>query len=65
MDMINGMTVEDSPQAAAVAARNGQRIGHVYKKALFREYTDNSFAQQSPRPEVSPSANSINQNLLF
>jgi len=51
MDMINGMTVEDSPQAAAVAARNGQRIGHVYKKALFREYTDNSFAQQSPRPE--------------
>lgn len=53
MDMINGAPIQQSPQAAAVASQNGQRIGHVYKKALFREYTDGSFAQQSPRPEVS------------
>ncbi|EWY79732.1 hypothetical protein FOYG_17127 [Fusarium oxysporum NRRL 32931] len=51
MDMMNGVPIEWSQQAAAVAGRNGQRIGHVYKKALFREYTDGSFSQQSPRPE--------------
>lgn len=53
MDMFNGMPVQDSPQAAAFGTRNGQRIGHVYKKALFREYQDGSFTQQASRPEVS------------
>lgn len=53
MDLINEVPIEQSPQAAAVASQNGQRIGHIYKKALFREYTDASFIQQSPRPEVS------------
>lgn len=52
MDMINGLPIEQSPQAAAPASNNGQRIGHVYKKALFREYTDDTFTAQSPRPEV-------------
>ena len=53
MDNINGVPIKESPQAAAVASNNGQRIGHSYKKALFREYTDGSFTQQSARPEVS------------
>ncbi|KAG9512020.1 hypothetical protein KCU85_g9989, partial [Aureobasidium melanogenum] len=51
MDNVNGVPIKESPQAAAVASNNGQRIGHVYKKALFREYTDGSFTQQSARPE--------------
>lgn len=59
MDMMNGVPIEWSQQAAAVAGRNGQRIGHVYKKALFREYTDGSFSQQSPRPEVCLQCNSM------
>jgi len=53
MDYINGMPIEASPQAAAVASNNGQRIGHVYRKAIFRQYEDESFTKQSPRPEVS------------
>jgi len=44
--------IKESPQAAAVASQSGQRIGHVYQKAMFREYTDITFTQQSPRPEV-------------
>ncbi|KAL6240243.1 hypothetical protein RBB50_012860 [Rhinocladiella similis] len=50
MDMVNAVPIEDSPQAAAVAGQNGQRIGHVYKKVLFREYTDGGFTAQTPRP---------------
>lgn len=50
--MVNGVQIEQTPRAAAVAGRNGQRIGYVYKKAPFREYTDGSFMQQSPGPEV-------------
>lgn len=48
---MNGMLTDGSPQAAAVAGNNAQRIGHICKKALFREYTDGSFTQQSTRPE--------------
>ncbi len=52
MDMINGATIVESPQAAAVAGNDGQRIGHIYEKALFREYTDGTFSTQAARPEV-------------
>lgn len=52
MDMVNAVTIQDSPQAAAVAGNNGQRIGHVYKKVLYREYTDGSFTVEAPRPKV-------------
>lgn len=55
MDMLNGVPIEDSPQAAAVAGQNGQRIGHVYKKVLFREYTDDGFTIQTARPSVCQS----------
>ncbi|KAL7648981.1 hypothetical protein ACMYSQ_012588 [Aspergillus niger] len=51
MDLINEQRIDDSPQAAATAARNGQRIGHIYTKAMFREFTDDTFVSQSERPE--------------
>lgn len=53
MDLINEQRIDDSPQAAATAARNGQRIGHIYTKAMFREFTDDTFVSQSERPEVT------------
>ncbi|KAK4974718.1 hypothetical protein LTR66_011073 [Elasticomyces elasticus] len=31
--------------------QSGQRIGHVYKKAMFREFIDDSFQAQAKRPE--------------
>ncbi|KAJ9309907.1 hypothetical protein DTO217A2_545 [Paecilomyces variotii] len=51
IDLINGVEIDQSPQAAAVAAHNGQRIGHVYTKAMFREFTDDTFAVQARRPQ--------------
>ena len=32
-------------------ARGPHRIGNVFKKALYREYTDSSFSQMKPRPK--------------
>ena len=55
MDITNGFPIAQSPQGAAVAAPNGQRIGHVYTKAMFREFTDSSFVSQTDRPQVSKS----------
>jgi hephaestin len=31
-------------------ARGNDRIGHVYQKSLYREYTDGAFKQLKPRP---------------
>lgn len=53
MDIVNEVAIQDSPQAAAVATNNGQRIGHAYKKVLFREYTNSNFSVEAPRPTVS------------
>ncbi|KAJ5283409.1 hypothetical protein N7505_001389 [Penicillium chrysogenum] len=51
MDLINGREIAQSPQAAAVAAQSGQRIGHVYTEVMFREFTDDTFAVQARRPQ--------------
>lgn len=53
MDLINEQEIAGSPQAAAVAAQNGQRIGHIYTKAMFREFTDGTFTARSERPAVT------------
>ncbi|GLA78947.1 hypothetical protein AtubIFM55763_001112 [Aspergillus tubingensis] len=52
IDLINRVEIDQSPQAATVAIHNGQRIGHVYTKAMFREFTDDTFAVQAKRPQV-------------
>lgn len=52
MDLINGCEIAESPQAAAVAAQSGQRIGHMYTKVMFREFTDDTFVVQARRPRV-------------
>jgi hephaestin len=36
--------------AAAYTQPGPNRIGHVYRKALYREYTDATFATRKPRP---------------
>lgn len=36
--------------ASIFLERGPQRIGRVYKKAMFRQYTDASYSRLSPRP---------------
>ena len=32
-----------------VVARGPDRVGHIYKKAVYHEYTDSTFTTQKPR----------------
>lgn len=39
-----------SPLDKEFVERRADRVGHVYKKAIYREYTDSSFQTLKPRP---------------
>lgn len=48
---MNRITGEPFGEAEAAWVANGShRIGRVYKKALYREYTDSTFSALQPRP---------------
>ncbi|XP_041371918.1 hephaestin-like protein [Gigantopelta aegis] len=46
----NGNLVNDDPQADARLQGGANRIGRVYTKAVFRQFTDRSFKTQMPYP---------------
>src|ERR1043165_4256842 len=48
MDMTTGKAFEGT--AVAYTQPGPNRIGHVYRKALYREYTDATFSTRKPRP---------------
>ena len=48
VDMETGKPFEGAAAAYTQPAPN--RIGHVYRKALYREYTDGTFTTRKPRP---------------
>jgi hephaestin len=48
MDQITGAPF--SPIASLWTVRGPEQLGRVYKKALFREYSDGSFKTLKPRP---------------
>ncbi|XP_048249696.1 hephaestin-like protein [Haliotis rufescens] len=45
-----GNLVNDDPVANNFIQQGPNRIGSKYKKVVYREYTDNSFLYQAPRP---------------
>ena len=47
-NLITGLAF--SPLDNVFVARGPDRIGRVYKKAIYREYTDSTFATLKPRP---------------
>ncbi|XP_049599397.1 ferroxidase HEPHL1 isoform X1 [Syngnathus scovelli] len=49
-NLLNNVDVADDEHASIFLERGPHRIGSVYKKAMFREYTDATYKQQSPRP---------------
>ena len=48
MNKMMGMKFEGNPKV--FTERGPHRIGTVYRKALYREYTDETFTQLKPRP---------------
>jgi hephaestin len=48
IDMTTGKPFEGT--AAAYTQPGPNHIGHVYRKAVYREYTDGTFATRKPRP---------------
>jgi hephaestin len=48
IDTTTGKAFEGT--AAAYTQPGPNRIGHIYRKALYREYTDATFATRKPRP---------------
>ncbi|XP_071481629.1 hephaestin-like protein [Diadema antillarum] len=50
IDNITGQSFPPNSAGANRVFSNPNRIGSRYKKALFREYTDDTFTTQSPRP---------------
>uniref|UniRef100_A0A4W6DC74 ferroxidase n=1 Tax=Lates calcarifer TaxID=8187 RepID=A0A4W6DC74_LATCA len=49
-NLLNGLNIEDDEHASVFLQRGPQRIGRVYKKAMFRQYTDATYTVQAPRP---------------
>src|SRR4051812_23962366 len=47
IDIMTGKPFEGT--AAAYTQAGADRIGHVYRKAVYREYTDATFATRKPR----------------
>ncbi|XP_024118878.1 ferroxidase HEPHL1 [Oryzias melastigma] len=50
-NLLTGEPIERDEHAQVFMERGPQRIGSVYKKAMFREYTDASYTQLAPRPD--------------
>jgi hypothetical protein len=48
-DLFHGVPIEESPHGAVFCVQGDDRIGKVYRKALYFEYTDGSFATRKPK----------------
>lgn len=48
-DILEGKPLEDSEEARRYTTNGPKRIGHKYKKAMFQEYTDATFAKKKER----------------
>ncbi|XP_042355305.1 ferroxidase HEPHL1 [Plectropomus leopardus] len=49
-NLLNGQDVANDEHASVFLERGPHRIGSVYKKAMFRQYTDATFSHLAPRP---------------
>ncbi|KAK5858516.1 hypothetical protein PBY51_002649 [Eleginops maclovinus] len=50
-NLLNGQNVENDEHASVFLKRGPRRIGSVYKKAMFRQYTDDTYSVLAPRPD--------------
>ncbi|XP_051902773.1 ferroxidase HEPHL1 isoform X2 [Hippocampus zosterae] len=49
-NLLNNVDVANDEHASIFLERGPQRIGSVYKKAMFRQYTDATYSLIAPRP---------------
>ncbi|TDH04900.1 hypothetical protein EPR50_G00137860 [Perca flavescens] len=49
-NLLNGQDVENDEHASVFLERGPHRIGSVYKKAMFRQYTDATYSRLASRP---------------
>lgn len=49
-NLLNGKDVADDEHASVFLENGPQRIGKVYKKAMYRQYTDSTYKHLAPRP---------------
>ncbi|XP_044077458.1 ferroxidase HEPHL1 [Siniperca chuatsi] len=49
-NLLNGEDVENDEHASVFLEKGPHRIGSVYKKAMFRQYTDATYRLLAPRP---------------
>ncbi|XP_031408337.1 hephaestin-like protein 1 [Meleagris gallopavo] len=48
-NLITGQNLLEDKFASVYATRGANRIGRVYKKAIFRQYTDDTYSQEIPK----------------
>ncbi|XP_072302201.1 ferroxidase HEPHL1 [Eucyclogobius newberryi] len=49
-NLLNGQDIDSDESATIFLTAAPDRIGKVYKKAMYREFTDGTFKQLAPRP---------------
>uniref|UniRef100_A0A6Q2YVX2 ferroxidase n=1 Tax=Esox lucius TaxID=8010 RepID=A0A6Q2YVX2_ESOLU len=49
-NLINGIDIADDEHASVFLMSGPMRIGRVYKKAVYRQYTDASYLHEIPQP---------------
>uniref|UniRef100_A0A8C2JBU5 ferroxidase n=1 Tax=Cyprinus carpio TaxID=7962 RepID=A0A8C2JBU5_CYPCA len=49
-NLINNRSIEQDEHASDFLTKGPTRIGSVYKKALYRQYTDDSYSTEIPKP---------------
>ncbi|KAK2881551.1 hypothetical protein Q8A67_018819 [Cirrhinus molitorella] len=50
-NLINNRSIHQDAHASVFLSGGPSRIGSVYKKALYRQYTDESYTTEIPKPE--------------
>ncbi|KAM4546532.1 ferroxidase HEPHL1 [Fundulus diaphanus] len=50
-NLLNGQAIGDDEHASIFLERGQHRIGSVYRKAMYREYTDATYSHLAPRPD--------------
>ncbi|KAF7691727.1 ferroxidase HEPHL1-like [Silurus meridionalis] len=51
LNVISGVPIKSDPHASVFLDAGPTRIGRVYKKAVFKQYTSESFSTEIPKPD--------------
>uniref|UniRef100_A0A3B3HM20 Ceruloplasmin n=1 Tax=Oryzias latipes TaxID=8090 RepID=A0A3B3HM20_ORYLA len=51
MNLIQNRTIDEDEEASIFLKRGPQRIGAVYKKAIYKEYTDATYCKEMLKPD--------------